>query len=114
MKLSDFIKNYYSIITTKNLNELETVFDSDSPFFSATKHQYEQMRMQFNLAVDLQDLTLISQQKDLIVVRDKIFFTACSEEHNVKSINENLHILVLKDNQWKIHQISTFNSQQGT
>lgn len=113
MKLSDFIQNYYSIITTKSLDELETVFDTDSPFFTATKHQYEQMRMQFNVKVDLQDLTLVSQQEDLIIVRDKVIFNACSNEHNVNSINENLHILVLRDKQWKIHQISTFNTQQG-
>ncbi len=92
------------MLCNDNLEKLDQLFHIDSPFLPGIKSQYESMRKQLEMSIDIESIELVAKQDDLLVVRDNILFEGVREGNSKKSRTGNLHVLTRKEEgEWKIH-----------
>jgi hypothetical protein len=66
------------------------------------KQQYEAIRKQIEMTINVESIDLISKLDDLLVIRDKILFEGGSGEKIQRNISENLHIMIKENESWKV------------
>lgn len=102
MTIREYFNHYYHIICHGDLAQLDTLFHADSPFLTGIKSQYEMLRQQLQMHVDIELLELVAKQDDLIVIRDKILFEGCNGDNCHRNRSGNLHVLTKReDGEWK-------------
>ena len=104
MTIKEFFTKYYQVISNEDLNDLDQLFHADSPFLPSIKRQYESVRTQLEVNIDLESIELVSKQDDMLVVRDCMLFAGTKGETVNKQRSENVHVLTKKaEGEWKIH-----------
>ncbi|MBU2977518.1 hypothetical protein [Alteromonas sp. C1M14] len=102
MTIREYFQHYYHIVCQGDLAQLDGLFHTDSPFLIAIKNQYELLRKQVTMRVDIELLELLAKQDDLIVVRDKIMVEGANGNNVHRNHSGNLHVLTKRaDGEWK-------------
>jgi hypothetical protein len=113
MTIKEFFKHYYDIACNGDLELLDELFHSDSPFLVGVKMQYESVRKQLEINIEIESIELISKLDDILVVRDNIMFEGNKDGKTKKNRSENLHVLTKRqDGEWKL-QVTTCLANSG-
>jgi hypothetical protein len=107
--INEYFKTYYGIVSKGNLDELDSFFHSSSPFLVGVKQQYEAIRKQIEMTINLESIELVSKLDDLLVIRDKILFEGGTDNDIKRSISENLHIMVKENDTWKVQSTTNLS-----
>ncbi|WDD99175.1 hypothetical protein [Thalassomonas actiniarum] len=102
MTINEYFSHYYGIISNGNLEELDQFFHEDSPFLNGVKQQYEAMRKQLDINIQIQAIELVAKQDDLLVIRDRVLFEGEQEGNSMKNQSGNLHVMTKTSNDWKL------------
>lgn len=104
MTVSDFFKHYYDVVCNGDLDTLDDLYHTDSPFLASVKGQYQAIRQQLEMTIDIISIELVAKQSDLLVIRDKIAFEGKQGEKIMANQSENLHVMTRKqDREWRVH-----------
>lgn len=104
MTIKEFFKHYYDIVCNGDLDGLDQLYHSDSPFLVGVKSQYESVRKQLEMNIEIESIELVAKQEDLLVVRDNILFEGSKDGATQKNRSGNVHVLTKKhQGEWRVH-----------
>ncbi|WP_440054574.1 hypothetical protein ACSLBF_17260 [Pseudoalteromonas sp. T1lg65] len=103
MTLREYFEEYYRILSQDDLEKLDVFFCTDSPLLQSTKQQFSAMRQQYELTLTLLEVSVLSKQDDVLIVRDGLKFCIESNDKKNEYTSTNIHTFVNEDNSWKIH-----------
>ncbi|AOT10080.1 hypothetical protein [Pseudoalteromonas luteoviolacea] len=103
MTINDYFTNYYSLISSGDLNDIEEIYSSQSQFKGAVKQQFEMMRQKCQINIQLDNANVLAKTDELLIVQDKITLNADMDGQQIVKENRNLHTLVKEADEWKIH-----------
>lgn len=106
MTLFDYFKSYYDIISQGQIENLDDFYCSDSPFLIPNKQRFENLRAKLEFSLQVHSIELLSQQDDLLIVRDEVDCTGEQAGQSITKRSTNLHALVKDGGEWKIHTSS--------
>ena len=113
MTINEYFSHYYGIISNGNLEELDEFFHHDSPFLNGVKQQYEAVRKQLDITIQIQALELVAKQDDLLVIRDQVFFEGEQEEgETLKKKTGNLHVMTKAEDNWKLQSTTCLSVER--
>tara|TARA_Y100000296_G_scaffold32954_2_gene38150 strand:+ start:2919 stop:3263 length:345 start_codon:yes stop_codon:yes gene_type:complete len=114
MTVSDFFKYYYDVVCNGDLNTLDELYHNDSPFLLSVKAQYESIRQQLEMSIEVLSIELVAKQTDLLVIRDKINFQGKQGAQVMSNQSENLHVMTRKpDQDWKVHSTACLRVKEA-
>jgi len=104
MTISEFFNYYYNVVCNDDLDKLDELFHHDSPFLLNVKAQYESIRQQLEMTIEIISIELVAKQNDLLIIRDKINFRGQQGDNVMANQSQNLHVMTKKSNsEWKVH-----------
>jgi len=107
MTINEYFTHYYETVSRGDLDGLDDFFHHDSPVLAGIKAQFEAIRNQLDMSIQIESVELVAKQEDLLVVRDQILFQGNNKGQVTRNRTGNLFILTRKDKgEWRVHTTS--------
>jgi len=112
MTINEYFSHYYGIISNGNLEELNEFFHQGSPFLNGVKQQYEAVRKQLDINIQIQAIELVAKQDDLLVIRDQVLFEGEQEGNTTRNKSGNLHVMTKAADDWKLQSTTCLSVER--